>query len=478
MTKRQRVVLFFICASLFLLSAIIIVFYSQGFRFDFEKKKITQTGAFYFKVLPKSTQVYLDDQSKKKAAFFFGSIFIDNLLPKKYNIKIKKEGHFTWEKNLEIKEKEVTEAKNIILIKKSPNFFPLIKGVEKFFFSPDEKKIILLETKETGWEIKLYDLKNNIKSHLIKSIDIGKKGVDFLDLNFSSDSKKLLLKVVLKENLKYYLIDLDKTPVVLTPLDFLAEDLEGISFNPKDSQKLFFLQKGKLKEADLIRKEFSPTPLENVLTWTILNGNIYYLEKSGYLFKTDSFFGGRERINEIVFPLKDETKYEISVFPEFFFLKENEALYFLNPETKAFEKFFEGVKKLKISPDFEKLVYFTDSEIWVLFLKEQYGQPPKKTGEKLFLTRFSDKIEELFWFSSHYLVFNSGNKIKIAEVDERDRINIFDLTEFSSVAKSYGGSSEAFGEGGKNPKIYFNQTDKKLYLLSEGNLFSSEKLLP
>ncbi len=460
MTKRQKTILFSVCAFLFLLSAAIIMFYSQGFRFDFEKKKITRTGAFYFKVLPKSTQVYLDDQLKKKADFFFGSIFIENLLPKKYNIKIKKEGYFTWEKNLEIKEREVTEAKNIILIKESPNFLILIKGVEKFFFSPDEKKIILLETKETGWELKLYDLKSNIKSHLIKSIDIAKGKVDFLDLNFSPDSKKILLKVGLKEDLKYYLIDLDKTPATLTSLDFLGKALEDISFHPKDAQKLFFLKEGKLAEADLIKKEVSPASLENVFAWRPFNSNIYYLEKSGYLFKTDFSFGGRERINEIVFPLKDETKYEISVFPEFFFLKENEDLYLLNPGTKSFEKFFEKAEELKNSPDFGKLVYCSDSEIWVLFLKEQYGQPPKKTSEKLFLTRFSEKIGDIFWLSSHYLIFNSGNKIKIAEIDERDRINLVDLAEF------------------KTPEIYFNQADKKLYLLSEGNLYTSEKLIP
>jgi hypothetical protein len=44
------------------------------------------------------------------------------------------------------------------------------------------------------------------------------------------------------------------------------------------------------------------------------------------------------------------------------------------------------------------------------------------------------------------------------EIDERDKINIYDLAEF------------------KEPKIFFN--DKKLYLLSEENLYASEPLTP
>lgn len=98
MTKRQRAFLFSICAIFFVSATLFAIFYSQGYRLDFEKKMVTQTGAFYFKVLPKGAQVYLDGQLKKKTDFLFGAAFIENLLPKKYNVQIKKDGYFTWEK--------------------------------------------------------------------------------------------------------------------------------------------------------------------------------------------------------------------------------------------------------------------------------------------------------------------------------------------------------------------------------------------
>ena len=93
-----------------------------------------------------------------------------------------------------------------------------------------------------------------------------------------------------------------------------------------------------------------------------------------------------------------------------------------------------------------------------MFLKEKLDSPQKKAGEKLFLIRLSEKIGDCFWLNSNYLVFNAGNKIKIAEIDDRDRINIVDITEF------------------ENPEIFFNKNDKKLYLLSGENLYRSEAL--
>ena len=141
-------------------------------------------------------------------------------------------------------------------------------------------------------------------------------------------------------------------------------------------------------------------------------------------------------------------------------MRENKALYQFNPDSKSFEKFFEEIKGLKISPDNKKIVYFSDNEIWVLFLEDMNGQPKRKAGEKLFLIRLSKEIKDCSWLNSNYLIFNIENKLKIAEIDDRDRINIVEITEF------------------ENPKMFWNQFDKKLYLLSEENIYQSEKLLP
>ncbi len=454
MTKKTRTLLFLVFLFLFLLITPISIFYSQGYRLDFENKKVTKTGGLFIKAEPKQVEIYINDQLIKKTDFFFGSALIENLLPKKYKIEVKKEGYLNWEKSLEIKEKKVAEVKNLVLFPKNLNFNLFIPSqknsaeVENFWFSPDEKKMVLKEKEAESWALKLYDLEENIKSQLISEKEISQKGADLLNLEFSENSKELYLDIEIKKP--------DKT--------FAKPQADSV-------KKTFVLKLDKLP-AQLVEKEVV-LPSENILASKKQNGDLYYLDKTGYLFKNDL------KLNEIPFPVQvssstkpsegqDEqkleqlkTKYTLEVFQDFLFLIEGESLYLfpLASQNSTFEKLFENTKGLKISPDKKKLVFYSNSEIWILFLKEflKDGER-KKVGEKLFLVRLSEKIGNVFWLNSDYLVFNSGNNLKIVETDERDKVQTWDITNFP------------------NPEIYFNGNNRKLYILSEGNLFASEKL--
>jgi len=367
MTKKSRTILFLICLILFLIITPIVIFYSQGYRFDFKTKKISQTGGFYFKVSPKSAEIYINDRFKKKTDFFLGEIQIENLLPKKYKIEIKKSGFHSWQKTLEVEEKKVTEAKNIVLFPENIHFDLWDKNIENFFISPDEKKIILKRNvQEKKWILELFDIEKNIKTQLIEEKN------DLSDLEFSEDSKEIELKLKTNKGEKIFSLKIDNPPFIL------------------EERKTSFLAKEKKQ-------------------------------------------------------LKGDDKN--------IFLIENNILSQFNPETNSFEKIFEPIKNAKLSGDKRKLAFFTDYEIWVLYLNEEIS-PFHKKGEKVFLLRFSEKIKDLFWLTDHYLMIQVGEKIKISEIDDRDRINVIDLASFN-----------------KNSKIFWSTVNRKLYVLTEKNLF-------
>jgi len=178
-------------------------------------------------------------------------------------------------------------------------------------------------------------------------------------------------------------------------------------------------------------------------------------------------------------------------------LREGNNLYKFNPDLKIFENFFEKINALKISQDNKKLAYFSDYEIWVLFLSDKNDPPQKRMGEKLFLTRFSEKINDVFWLNSDYLIFNTEDKIKISEIDDRDRLNIIDVFEIKKLPPNGSAKKASFllppsvarremNEVQRPPslllgspvKMFWNQFDKKIYILNGGNLYSSNPLLP
>jgi dipeptidyl aminopeptidase/acylaminoacyl peptidase len=364
-------------------------------------------------------EIYIDGKLTKKTDFFFGSALVENLLPKKYQIRIEKEGYLPWEKTLEIKEREVNEVKNIVLFPKDLNFRILTKKVENFWFSPDGKKIILKEKEDEDWTLKLYDLDKNLKSHLISGKEIYSKGADFLNLQWAENSKEIYLDVGIKEQEKNFSLRLDKSPPQLT------------------------------------ERKIAEIP-ENIIASKEINNDLYYLDNLGYLFKNE------RKLNETSFPIQPETEYDLEVFQDFIFLREGKILYLLNPESKSFEKFFEPIENLKVSPDNKKLAFFSNSEIWIFFLKET--NPPTtplhhRAGDRLLLSRLSEKIGDIFWLNSDYLIFSCGDNLEIIETDERDRIQIWLIENFPK------------------PEIYFNASDKKLYMLSEGNLYQFETLI-
>mgnify|MGYP001608658254 CR=1 FL=1 len=100
MTRRTRTILFLTLLALFLIVAPATVFYSLGWRIDWKTQKITRPGLFYFKIWPKGGKVYINGQLKKKTDLFFGSALIENLMQKKYDVEITKEGFQPWNKKL------------------------------------------------------------------------------------------------------------------------------------------------------------------------------------------------------------------------------------------------------------------------------------------------------------------------------------------------------------------------------------------
>ncbi len=414
---------------LFLILAPAIVLYCQGFRFDIASKKITQTGGLFLKISPKQTDVYLDGKLKEKTDFFFGSTLIENLLPRKYQVKIVKDGFSLWEKSLEIKEKQVTEAKSILLFPADLNFTALSSNVLNFWFSPDEKKIILEEpfdttqgVKTSGWALKLYDLNKNLKSHLIYGTDISRQGSELLDLTFSNDPNQINLVLGINEQSKNFSLRLDTAPPLLNETNGNSTTSPDIIFSKK------------------------------------INNDLYSLNTAGFVLKN------QEKLNETVFPVQAETNYDISLAANNVFLKENNNLFLLNPATKSFENFFDNVLATKLSPDGRKMLYFSDHEIWLLFLQDELGQPQRKAGDKILLLRLADEIKDCSWLNSDYLIFNTANQIQIMEIDNRDKPNV---NEIKNPATNTGDIT-----------VYWNKTDGKIYVLNNNILYQSAVLLP
>ncbi len=118
MSKRTRTILFFILVIIFVITTPLVILYGEGYRFDFENKRIIETGGIFIKTFPGEANILINDKKEKTTSNFLKSVLIQNLVPKTYNIKINKIGFLPWEKNIEVTEKKVSEI-DINLFKNS-----------------------------------------------------------------------------------------------------------------------------------------------------------------------------------------------------------------------------------------------------------------------------------------------------------------------------------------------------------------------
>lgn len=488
MTKRSRSIIFLIFLIIFLLAAPIAILFSLGYRLDPQKTKLVQTGGLFLKAIPNATDIFvtpfdtggskvikgLTGQTKifyKRTGIFQGSVFVKNLFPQKYTVKIEKPGFYGWEKTLEVSEGLVTEAKDIILIPKNPSFVLLLENVQDFWFSPDQNYAIL-ET--SSRDLILFDIKKNTSSLLIKAEEMKIKKSDYLDLAFSSDPKKALVKIKRgKENFFFVLLVQEKPPQLIS-LNLSVSNVKKVSFNPENPDEIFFTRQfpegNFVFSANFIEKTTSAEPiLADSLTYEITSKEIIWLNNKGFLLRRGFFNREAEYLNpEKPFNIDGEKEYQLVADDFNILLKEGDVFYFFDEDIKDFIRIFEGAEVLSFSPDHKKTALTDKKELWIVFLKEQKHQPYKNKLEKTALTNFSGNINQCSWFSTQYLISTDEKNIKISEIDDRDKINIIELS--SPVSPS--------GETGldKIEKIFFGQNNKKLYILSGTNFYSSEPL--
>ncbi len=468
MTKKKRLFFSITCIILFLLVAPILALYSQGYKLDLEKMRFVATGGFYVQTENTSAQIYLDGRFERKTGILQNSALVKNLIPGDYQVKIEQEGFLSWEKTLPIYSQKITEIKNIFLLRKRLRFNLLAKNIREYLISPDGKELLLTIDNEEKWLIKTVSLENQEERKII--------GAEYFEernpiaapslSNWHPETKRILLSYTENGKNEYLLIKDYETEEnkKIIPLNNIPDQAEKITLDASDARALFFFQ-----DKTILRLEegiAQPSPLlNNAISYLIKDGEIIWLSKSGFLYRSGLSGETREIINRKPFPVQEDSNYQIDFYrSDVVFLRESETLYYLSA-AGTFDKISQGIKGLVLAPDQTRLAFWSNNEIWILDLipdqrENYYGEENiDQEYREIFLSRFSKKIGDCFWLTPYHLIFNVEDDIKITEIDTRDRLNVFGLKSF------------------KHPSIFFNRERDWLLVFAENNLFLFDSIL-
>ncbi|MEK7630888.1 MAG: hypothetical protein AAB417_02580 [Patescibacteria group bacterium] len=146
MTKHRRRILFWTLTSLFLLSGIPLIFYSFGYRLDREsvKWRIVRAGGLSLAPTPTTgVRIFVDNTLERETNIFSRELFLQGLTPRKYRVRLEKDGYHTWEKTLRVYPAQVVRAEALLVSTEKPQKLTHGEYISIQFLNDDEQALIL-----------------------------------------------------------------------------------------------------------------------------------------------------------------------------------------------------------------------------------------------------------------------------------------------------------------------------------------------
>jgi hypothetical protein len=117
MTIKTRRKIFYTLVVLFILIGGIIVFYAQGWRFDFSTGHFEKIGGVYIRSSPQDAAIFVNGKPvRNQSGFLDPGTLISDLLPQTYRITLKAPGYVDWQENTTVQPTLVQQFKNAVLV--------------------------------------------------------------------------------------------------------------------------------------------------------------------------------------------------------------------------------------------------------------------------------------------------------------------------------------------------------------------------
>ncbi|MBN1326277.1 PEGA domain-containing protein [Candidatus Falkowbacteria bacterium] len=440
---RRLIMIGFILA--FFIIAPILIFYASGYRIDIKREKVIKTGTLMMDGKDiKKANIYINDKLYDEP--FTEKIFIYNLLPGDYQVRLEKEGYYPWAKKISIYSNLTTFAKDIILFKKELPLSIIDGQIVALTISPDSQKIVYLIDTDSFWELYQYN-PNTKENFFLARFSPGKRS----SLDITTSSKKVLVNIDNKYSI--YDIENQKSRVDLTEIiNFLPKNLK---WDLQSDNLLFAYYKNAIYSIDIFGKK-------NEKIFEIKNYNI---NPEFYVEGKDIFYIQQENEKNILYKY-NQNFYTTKKILE---LPKSENYQFIKNSNNYLGLIDIDQEKLhlikKINTDSEINIIGSDpikefsakSAVWDLDGKqlliyddfEIYIYNPN-SGEENIINRYGQPIKKALWYSNlKYIVLQFENSIQIIDLEISNGTHaITEIIKSAQISDFYSDKE------GKN--IYFN----------------------
>ena len=372
----RRFIMAILICSFFIISPTIIL-YTAGYRYNFEKHKVKQTGVLSIDIKPRNARVMLNDIEIKKSI----PIRLPNRAPGTYHLKIKLDGYKSWEKDINISSNQTTYIKDITLIKESKPSEILSdqNGIQNIYGTEDSSSILLLVKEKDIYEILAFD---TIEEKLTPIIRTAIKP----DISVSPFFDIAYIIIQEESNKTLHLVSFDN-PIDPTTIEITSSDIE-LQWNESDLFEPLYI-----KDKNIIKK-ISLDGTMSSISETL--SSLWYVDKDGNLWEVKE--------KSLIQTEKEIALYVNEKIENIFHINQNRVI-------------------LELQDTFFAAQYYKNN---IHDIQHVYGIPTffhRDTLEWWFMTEW--ELTSVYEDGGSNLLNRSGDKLKQAKLLDKDGVILF-----------------------------------------------------
>lgn len=471
MKRVYRKTFFWTAVFLFLVAAPLLILSASGFRYDFQEKSLIQTGTLVLKTQPEGARVWINQEEQGERT----PAEIEQLLPQRYSVRVEADDFHPWQKEVDVREAEITLKDNILLIPKKIPLSPVAsKGIRTFALAPDGRHIAYSRREEGSDEsVWLLHLDENQEEPLLileqeQAEPLSASSID--GLLWSSDSRHLAVGLSSRgKSIKRYFLMEAKSGA--SSFEIVLPGLENSNEWrwSDDGTSFFFIHQDLLYRADPAKRTIEQAVSEKIDGYTTIGGALYFVSgDAAAIFKKDLTSQEERRLASIGSggPERNKKRRARFILPsqgdKIALVDRSGRLSLLDLEAdpeegSVIEPIASRVDDASFSGDGEGLLYQTGRSLFVYPLKKS-GEDENGTAHSAeMLVQQKEPAFGSVWYGDQtHVLYGSGETIFIAEAGEK--ASIYPLIRTP----------------GEVPRFVYNDKKETLYLVYREQLYQAD----
>lgn len=428
-----------------------VLLYVYGYRFSFERGIFIYSGSITIKATPTDVTIFIDgvEIPANKAGILNQSYLISGLLPGKHFVEVKAPGYHPWAKDVIVRSGLSTEFWNVFLVEENigKNNQEESTDTRQMYPAPkDPELIVFTEENAEGVKIVLADTeKNDQEQKTLAELP----GYQLLpttakeNVEWSPNEKYLLVPVVKNGERDTALIEIKDKETTFVSAITGKTGLHHLRWNPGTKTQTFYRDdNNSLYQTDLKDEELEyMARFDDILAYDLSKDYLFYLKDDGHIYRTAldaTDDAGAIQVTREAIAVNRNDAYTLIAYNQTRFTLQNETsgeLWLYN--RFGAEVFYDriltsGAKGAQFSNDGKKLLYYTDSQAFVYYLRDWKVQPIRNRGDIQPLLRLANNLQYPQWnFDYEHVLYVADGSLKIIELDNREAQYIQDIIRFT-----------------------------------------------